>query len=305
MDNLHNYYTLDSYLKQLYHSKVFKVSLSGHFSCPNRDGTIGTGGCLFCTEQGAGEFAGSVHDSLATQFSKGKALLHQKWPNAKYIAYFQANTNTYAPLSTLKSLFEEAITLDPNIVALSIATRPDCLSDEVITYLATLNQQTPVWIELGLQTIHYATREAMHIGYPLSLFDEMVGKLRAHNLQVIVHIINGLPNETKAMMCETVQHLNHLNIQGIKIHALYLTTTSMLGQQYLQAPFSLLSLEDYVDVVSSQLTYLDPRIVVHRLTGDPPRKDTIGLMWVMNKKVVLNEIDKKMRLLNYHQGCKK
>ncbi|MFA7127369.1 MAG: TIGR01212 family radical SAM protein, partial [Bacilli bacterium] len=222
----HYYNTLDSYLKNTYQSKVFKVPLSGPFSCPNRDGTIGVGGCAFCTDKASGEFAGNRQEPLSIQFEKIKTALHQKWKVAKYIVYFQANTNTYAPLYVLKQLFEEAICLDKDIVAISIATRPDCLKDEVIKYLAELNQRIPVWIELGLQTIHETTRQTMRIGYFMDVFSEAVTKLHAHHIDVVVHIINGLPNETKEMMLETARALNQYPLQGIKIHSLYLSTDS-------------------------------------------------------------------------------
>lgn len=301
----HLYYTLDSYLKQQYHSKVFKVSLSGPFSCPNRDGSIGTGGCLFCSDKASGEFAGDRQDSLKTQFEQGKALLHQKWKDAKYIVYFQANTNTYAPLPILQALFEEAILLDPNIVAISIATRPDCLPLEVLEYLALLNQKIPVWIELGLQTIHESTRKAMHIGYPLSTFDEAVWALHERGIAVIAHIINGFPQETKEDMLETARVLNRYPLQGVKIHSLYITRDSDIGKLYNEHPFPLLSLEEYVEIVACQLSLLNPDFVIHRINGDPPLKTLIAPKWATKKFIVMNEIDKYMRKNQLYQGSKK
>lgn len=300
----HRYYSLDQYLKNRFQSKVFKVALNGNFSCPNRDGTLSTKGCIFCSESGSGDFAGSIEDSLDIQFYKIKAMMHQKWPDAKYIAYFQANTNTYAPLEKLKTIYEQVIDLDPNIVCLSIATRPDTLSDDILDYLAILNQKIPVWIELGLQTIHEPTAIYINRGYPLSTFHEAMEKLQQRNIETIVHIINGLPNETKDDMLATIEYLNKRNIQGIKIHSLYIQKDTELGNIYLSNPFPLLSLEAYVDIVCEQIALLNPNVIIHRISGDAPRNKLIAPLWSLKKFVVMNEIDKRMRVLDYHQGIK-
>jgi|SRR5690554_5875277 len=300
----HKYYTLNHHLKTRFKRKVFKVSLNGNFTCPNRDGTISHSGCIFCSEKGSGDFAGDVNKSLLDQFNDVRTKIHKKWPKAAYIAYFQANTNTYAPLGKLKILFEKAISLDKDIVALSIATRPDSISDAVIAYLSKLNKKIPVWIELGLQTIHQKTANFINRGYELNVFNETVKKLRQANLEVVVHIINGLPNETKEMMIETVKYLNEFDIQGIKIHSLYIQENTILGNIYQAKPFKILSLDEYVDIVCEQLAYLKPNIVVHRINGDAPREQFIAPKWSLKKLVAMNEIDKLMKKRDYIQGCK-
>ena len=300
----HHYNTLDEYLKAKYHAKVFKVALNGDFSCPNRDGTISNKGCIFCSEKGSGDFAGDKHDSLEVQFNTVKNIILKKWPQALYIVYFQANTNTYAPLAKLKQLFEKAITLDPKIVAISIATRPDCLSEEIIAYLNDLNKRIPVWIELGLQTIHKETAKFINRGYSLSIFEKAVQDLRKCHINTIVHIINGLPNETKEMMIETVKYLNHLDIQGVKIHSLFILKNTILGNIYQNNPFKVLSQEEYVDIVCEQIAYLKQNIIIHRLNGDAPKDLLIAPWWSVKKFVVMNEIDKEMKRRNYYQGCK-
>lgn len=300
----HQYYTLDSYLKKVFNKKVFKVSLNGNFSCPNRDGTLSYEGCYFCSEKGSGEFAGNKYDPLKIQFKNVKDIIHHKWPEASYIVYFQANTNTYGPLSKLKTLFEEAITLDKDIVAISIATRPDCMNEEIINYLSELNQRIPVWIELGLQTIHQKTADFINRGYQLPTFVNAVRLLRAHHLLTIVHIINCLPYETKEMMLETISFLNTLDIQGIKIHSLCITKNTKLGKIYQDKPFKIYTLEEYVDIVVDELALLRPDIVVHRLSADTAKDELIAPLWSLKKFVVMNEIDKEMRKRKYFQGCK-
>lgn len=302
--NQHRYYTLNYYLLNRFKRKVFKVALNGNFTCPNRDGTISTKGCIFCSEKGSGDFAGDVNEPLATQFNTIRAIIHQKWKDAAYIVYFQANTNTYAPLDRLKKLYEEAINLDENIVAISIATRPDAISDEVINYLGELNKKIPVWIELGLQSIHQKTANFINRGYQLDVFTSTVSKLRQQNLEVIVHIINGLPYETKEMMLETINFLNQCDIQGIKIHSLYILENTILGKIYHTNPFPILSLEEYVDIVTEQLALLRADIVVHRINGDAPKEDLIAPLWSQKKFIVMNEIDKEMKKRDYYQGCK-
>lgn len=300
----HRYNALDEYLKSKYQSKVFKVALNGDFSCPNRDGTISKDGCIFCSEKGSGDFAGDKADSLTIQFKMVKDIIHQKWPKALYIAYFQANTNTYAPLDKLKNLFEEAINLDPNIVVISIATRPDCLDDEIIAYLSDLNKRIPVWIELGLQSIHEKTAKFINRGYTLQVFNNVIIKLNKANIDVIIHIINGLPYETKDMMLETVQYLNQFKIQGIKIHSLFVLKNTILGKMYENKPFKMLTLAKYVDIVCEQLAILNSDVIIHRVNGDAPRELLIAPLWSLKKLVVMNEIDKEMKLRNYYQGCK-
>jgi hypothetical protein len=300
----HRYYYLDYYLREKYHCKVFKVALNGNFSCPNRDGSISTKGCLFCSEKGSGDFAGNPNDPLNSQFQIIKGVTGQKWKDAKYIAYFQANTNTYGPIEKIIDLAEQAIKLDPDIVAISLATRCDCLSEAVLNYLGMLNQRIPVWVELGLQTIHPETMEAMNLGYDLPTFQKAVNDLRLRNIDVIAHIIDGLPGETKAMMLETAQFLNSQDIQGLKIHSLFVLKNTPLGDEYLKKPFPILTMEEYVDIVSEQLAILNDRIVIHRVSGDAPVDDLIEPQWSTKKLVVMNEIDKAMKRKKYTQGCK-
>jgi uncharacterized protein len=297
-----HYNTLSNYYKNIFQKKVFKIALNGGFTCPNVDGTVSVGGCTFCSALGSGDFAGEPHKPLKEQFEDIKKMMHQKWEDGFYIAYFQANTNTHAPLIKLKSLFEEAISLDPKIVMLSIATRCDALPDDVIFYLASLNQHIKVQIELGLQTVHEETAMLINRGHDLKCFNEVVKKLRQNHLEVVVHIINGLPNETKEMMIETVKHLNKLDIQGIKIHMLHIMQHTKMGMDYLIKPWPILSLEAYVDIVVEQILWLNKKIIIHRLTGDAPSDLLITPEWTRKKFVVMNEIDKKLRKLNLYQG---
>lgn len=301
-NNQHKYYTLDTYLKNKYSSKVFKVALNGNFTCPNRDGTISKNGCIFCSESGSGDFAGNKCDPLKKQFSEVCKIIHKKWPDALYIAYFQANTNTYKPIDELKKLYEEAISLDKNIVALSIATRPDCLNDEIIDYLSVLNKKIPIWIELGLQTINDTTAKIINRGYNLDVFDTAVKKLQEENIEVIVHIINGLPNETENDMINTVKYLNMLNINGIKIHSLFILKNTELANMYYNNMVKVLSLNEYVKIVSEQLAYLNSNIVIHRINGDAPKNLLIEPQWSIKKLVIMNEIDKYMKKNNLYQG---
>lgn len=300
----HRYNALDYHLKTKYGKKVFKISLNGNFTCPNRDGKVGTGGCIFCSAKGSGDFAGSRHEPLKTQFDKIKAIMERKWPDGLYIPYFQANTNTYAPLSKLKALYEEALACDPKIVALSIATRCDCLESEVLDYLEELNGRIPIWMELGLQTAHPETMEFLNLGYDLQTFQWAVHELNKRGIEVIAHIINGLPGETKEMMLETVKFINALPINGVKIHSLFIMKNTQLGKMYLEKPFPVLSLEEYAEIVSEQLALLREDIVIHRVSGDAPREELLAPLWTRKKLVVMNEIDRRMRKLDYHQGCK-
>lgn len=298
----HRYYTLDFYLKERFNSKVFKVALNGNFTCPNRDGKVSYNGCIFCSPSGSGDFAGKPTDSLKIQFDSIKEIIHQKWPNALYIAYFQANTNTYKPLSELKELFETTISLNKNIVALSIATRPDCLPDDVIEYLGELNKKIPIWIELGLQTSNDETGKLINRGYNLDVFTDAVKRLRTKNIETIVHIINGLPNETENEMYQTINYLNSLDIQGIKIHSLFVLKNTVLAEMYHNNQFKILTQEEYVRITANQIAMLRDDIVIHRINGDAPKDLLIAPEWSIKKLVVMNEIDKYMRENNLYQG---
>jgi len=300
--NEKNYNTLSNYYKTKYGQKVFKISLNGGFTCPNIDGTVAVGGCSFCSVLGSGDFAGLKTDDLATQFIKIKSMMLNKWHEGLYIAYFQANTNTHAPLSRLKELFETAITLDEKIVMLSIATRPDCLPDDVLDYLAELNTRMPVQVELGLQSIHETTAQLINRAHSLACFDQAVKRLRERNIEVVVHIINGLPYETSDMMLETILHLNKLDIQGLKIHMLHIMKKTKMGQAYLKEPWDLLTLDAYIEVVVNQIRHLRDDIIIHRISGDAPANMLLAPIWTKKKLVVSNELDKALRKLNAYQG---
>ena len=302
-DSNKRYYTLDYYYKHKFGCKVFKVSLDAGFTCPNKDGTVGTGGCIYCSKSGSAEYAGDRKDDLVTQFNKVKDMMLNKWPNAKYIGYFQANTNTYAPVSVLKEKYETILKL-PNVVGLSIGTRCDAISDECLDYLSELNKKTFLTIELGLQTIHERTSILINRCHSLECFENMVKKLRERNINVVVHIINGLPYETHDMMIDTVKYLSKLDIQVIKIHALSILKDTKLETMYNETHFKLLSREEYINIVCDQLEYLREDIVVHRITGDPKVSDLIEPNWLIKKVTILNDIDKEMKRRNSFQGIK-
>ena len=298
----HRYYTLDYYLKKRFNSKVFKVALNGGFTCPNRDGTISYNGCIFCSKEGSGEFGGKRGDPLSKQFKEVKDIISLKWKNAKYIVYFQANTNTYAKTEYLRKLYYEAIGLDRGIVAISIATRPDCLEDDVIDLLSEINEKIPVIIELGLQTANDTTAKLINRGYKREVFTDAVKRLREKNIEVVTHIINGLPGESSKDMLETINYLNSLDIQGIKIHSLFVLKGTVLEQMYNNKEFELLSMKDYIDITVQQLCLLRSDIVVHRISGDAPIGELVAPLWSVKKLVVMNEIDKKMKKDNLYQG---
>lgn len=297
------YHTLNYHLKKKFNAKVFKVSLNAGFSCPNMDGTVGYGGCIYCSKTGSGEFGGNINDDLVTQFYDIKNKMSRKWPDSKYIAYFQARTNTYAPVSVLKEKYESVLNID-NVVGLFIATRCDAISDSVLDYLEELNKRTYLVVELGLQTIHESTSKLINRCHSLEQFDEMVKKLRDRNIEVVVHIINGLPYESKEMMLDTVRHLNKLGIDGIKIHMLNIVRDTPLEVMYERNKFHILSKEEYIDIVVSQLEILDPSVVIHRITSDPDPKTLVGPDWLVKKFCVLNDIDKEMVKRDTYQGSK-
>ena len=302
-DTNKRYYTLDYFYKHKFNSKVFKVSLNAGFTCPNKDGTVGTGGCIYCSKTGSGEYGGDRTKDLVTQFNEVKDMMLKKWPEAKYIGYFQANTNTYAPVNILKEKYETILKL-PNVVGLSIGTRPDAISDECLDYLEELNKRTFLTIELGLQTIHERTSILINRCHTLECFTDMVSNLRKRNINVVVHIINGLPYETHDMMIETVKYLSKLDIQGIKIHALSILKDTALEKMYNETHFHIMSRDEYINTVCDQLEYLREDIVIHRLTGDPSTDDLVEPNWLIKKTTILNDIDKEMARRNSYQGIK-
>lgn len=297
------YHTFNYYLKTKYNHKIAKISLNASFSCPNRDGTISYGGCLFCSDSGSGDFAGNPCDDLMLQFDKVSAMMNQKWPNCKYIAYFQANSNTYGPLSKLKETFEPFVS-KKDVVGIDIATRPDCLTDEIIDYLDDLNKRTDLWVELGLQTIHEASATWFNRGYALPVFETALNKLREKNINVCVHIINGLPVETPEMMLETAKYLGTKDIQGLKIHMLYALKESRIANYMESHLLSFMEREDYIQLVVNQLEYIPGHVIIQRLTGDGKQDDLYGPLWSIKKVTILNDITKKMKLLDTYQGVK-
>lgn len=297
------YHTLDYYYKNRFHEKVFKVSLDAGFSCPNIDGTVGYNGCIYCSKLGSGEFAGNKQEPIEVQFNKVKEIMLKKWPNAKYIGYFQAHTNTYAKVEKLNELYTKILN-EPGVIGLNIATRPDAITEECLDYLTELNKKTYLTIELGLQTTNEKTSKLINRCHTLTCFEEMVKKLRERNIDVVVHIINGLPYETKEDMIKTAKYLNSLDIQGIKIHMLSILKDTPLEKLYEKEHFKMLTKEEYIDIVTDQLELLRPDIVIHRITGDPKVDDLVEPNWLVKKFCVLNDIDKEMAKRNTYQGKK-
>lgn len=297
------YRSLDYMLKERFGEKVYKLTLNGGMSCPNRDGTLGTRGCIFCSAGGSGDFAGDSCQSITSQIEQQKAQIRQKRPVGKFIAYFQAYTNTYAPVDYLRAIFTEAIS-HPEIIALSIGTRPDCLKQDVLDLLEELNRQKPVWVELGLQTIHESTAAYIRRGYPLSCFDTAVNHLHDRELEVIVHTILGLPWETPGQVLETISYLNRLPIQGIKLQLLHVLKGTDLAADYLAGKFQVLTLAEYLDLLITCLEHLSPDIVIHRVTGDGPGELLIAPQWSSAKRTVLNELHHRMKVENTWQGKK-
>lgn len=297
------YYAFDYYLKQTFGEKIYKLALDGGMSCPNRDGTLSLGGCSFCSEGGSGDFAEPVCISVTEQIEKAKKLVAKKIQKGHYIAYFQSFTNTYAPCDYLERLFLEALE-HPDIVALSIGTRPDCLPPDVITMLSRLNTKKPVWVELGLQTIHETTAIDINRGYALPCFEQAVTELKAAGLTVIVHVILGLPKESRDMMLETVRYLGSMNppIDGIKLQLLHVLKGTRLAALYEAEPFPMMSMEEYISLILDCIRILPPHIVIHRLSGDGPKKLLIEPAFSSNKRLLLNSISKAFKTTGAYQG---
>ena len=295
------YHTLNYFYKNKFGIKVFKLSLNAGFTCPNLDGTKGYGGCIYCSKTGSGEFGGDKLKSLTEQVSDMKKIVNKKNIPCKYIGYFQARTNTYAPVEILKKRYEEVLAC-PDIIGLNIATRCDAITDECLDYLEELNKKTFLTIELGLQTIHSKTSLLINRCHTLDEFDDMVRKLRERHINVVIHIINGLPNETEEMMLETARHLNKLDIQGIKIHMLHIIKDTEMAKLYMDKNFHVLTKEEYIDIVIKQLEILDPKIVINRITSDPDKEMLLEPAWLIDKCQLLNDIDKEMKKRNTYQG---
>lgn len=296
------YYSLNYFFKKTFGEKVMKITLDGGFTCPNRDGKISFGGCTFCSSRGSGEFSGNRLKSISQQFQEQKIMMKKKWNSNKYIAYFQAYTNTYASVEYLKNLYDEALKQD-GVIGLSIGTRPDCLSDEIIDLLCYYNEKTFLTIELGLQTSNDKTGELINRGHTSKCFEEGVKKLRKHNINIVTHVIFGLPNETEEDMMDTVKFSNNLDIQGIKYHLLYIIKNTKLYNQYLKDPtIYKLSREKYIELIGNALTITNPNIVIHRITGDAKREDIVTPLWSIKKWELLNSIHSHLNTNNLYQG---
>lgn len=288
------YLSFNKYLKDKFGQKVYKISLDGGFTCPNRDGKIDTRGCIFCSKGGSGDFAQNRDLSITEQIESGKKRVEKKIKSGKYIAYFQAFTNTYAPVETLRAKYSEAIN-HPDIVALSIATRPDCLGDDVIELLDEMNKIKPVFVELGLQTIHSDSAKYIRRGYSLEVYNEAVKKLKNIGVNIVVHIILGLPNESEEDMLESVKYVCQSQIDGIKLQLLHIIAGTDLAKDYEKGLFKALEFDEYVELIAKCVAIIPKNIVIHRLTGDGAKKDLIAPLWSADKKRVLNAINKALR----------
>lgn len=304
--NWHNrpYYSLDAYCKNTYGEKLYKIALNAGLTCPNRDGTLDFRGCIFCSAGGSGDFAVDIRSSIDEQLADGIKLFRGKQIGSRYIAYFQAYTNTYGPTSYLREIYEKA--LSSNIVCgISIATRPDCITEDVLTLLVDIQEKFPdkfVWIELGLQTIHEKSARFIRRGYDLSCFDTAVSALRDIQIPVVVHVIIGLPGETETDILQTIDYLNHSPIWGIKLQLLHVLKGTDLAALYEKGSVCVLSKEDYINILIHCLERLSPKIVIHRLTGDGPRESLLAPLWSLNKKDVLNSLHHEMKIRNTRQG---
>lgn len=296
------YHTLNYYFRQKFQAKVAKVSLNADFTCPNRDGTVATGGCIFCSAQGSGDFAGKAQDSLVTQFNEIKQVMINKWQTTKFVGYFQAYSNTYADLKTLEKYYD-TILAQEGVVGLHIATRADCLSDEIIELLVKYNEKTDLWVELGLQSSNDETAKFLNRGHTYVVFCDSVKRLRRAGIKVCVHIINGLINENYEQMIKTVTDLNELGIDGLKIHMLHIIKNTSLAKMHEKYNYQLLTREEYVKIVCDQLELLNEKVVIFRLTGDAGA-DLITPSWTIKKLCVLNEIDKELKKRNSYQGSR-
>ena len=288
-----SYYSINQYCRDTFGCKVYRIAINAGLTCPNRDGTLGSRGCIFCSAGGSGDFAQDPSLSVTAQIEAGKKRVASKTNDGKYIAYFQAFTNTYAPVEKLRVLFSEAVS-HPDIVALSVATRPDCLPEDVLSLLSELNEIKPVWVELGLQTVHERTAEYIRRGYPLSVYDEAVRNLRERNLEVITHVILGLPGETTEDMEETVRYVCNSGSTGIKLQLLHVLKGTDLAAEYEAGKVPVMSEDEYINLIVRLLQIIPKDMVIHRLTGDGAKKDLIAPLWSGNKKHVLNRLNQKL-----------
>lgn len=297
------YNALGPYLKSLFNIKIIKLSLDGGFTCPNRDGTLSNNGCIYCSELGSGDFAGSRTLDIEAQLEHQINLLKNKWPNGKYIAYFQSYTNTYASVELLKPLYYKALS-HPDVIGLAIATRPDCLPDETIQLLSDLNKETFLWVELGLQTIHEKTAHLINRQYSLKVFEKALSKLNKHQIKTVIHLIFGLPYENKKDMLQSVKYISTKNLFGIKLHLLHVLKNTQLAHMYNKSLFNILEKDEYINIIVDALEILPPEMTIHRLTGDAPWKDLIAPKWSTDKRGILNSIDAELKRRDSWQGKK-
>ena len=295
------YYSLNYFLRERFGQKVFKISLDGGFSCPNRDGKAGTGGCTFCSSKGSGDFAGNRKESISEQFHNIKLMMNKKWQSDKYIAYFQAYSNTYAPIDVLRSRYDEA-TNKEGVIALAIATRPDCIDDEIVELLAEYNKKLYVWVELGLQTSKEESAKHFNRGYTNEVFENAVNKLRSKGIDVVTHVIFGLPGEDRDDMLNSIKYATSKDIQGIKIHLLHLMKETKMVKDYESGLLKFLEMDEYIELVCESISIIPQNIVIHRLTGDAPRDQLIGPTWSLKKWEVLNAIDTELSKRDIYQG---
>ncbi len=295
------YHTLNYYYREIFNDKVFKVALDGGFSCPNRDGTISYGGCIYCSARGSGDFAGEKDKALKQQFEEVRMKMHKKWPHAKYIGYFQAFTSTYGPADELKEMYRTILN-EEGVVGISISTRPDCLSEEVLDVLEEISSETMLWVELGLQSIHEKTLKIINRGHDYQIFLESVNNLRKRNINVIVHIIINLPGESKAEMMETAKAISNLPVQGIKIHMLHLLKDTPMVKLHKKGQLNFMGKQEYIELIVDILEILPKEMVIHRLTGDGPPELLIEPLWTLKKWEVLNAIDQELKDRNSWQG---
>ena len=295
------YQTFNYYLKNKYHQKVAKVIIDGHFTCPNRDGKKGYGGCIYCSGKGSGDANTNIKEDILTQYEKNKKIMDKKWNNGLYIPYFQSFSNTYGPLEKIQNMIEPFLKKE-EVAEIAIATRCDCLDKEIIEYLNNISNIKPIWLELGLQTTNYKSAKLLNLGYNFDDLKKAIELLENTNINKCIHIINGLPYETEKDMLQTIKDINHLPFEAIKIHMLHVLKDTKLDILYNNNPFNILNKEEYIEIVVKQLELLKPEIIIERLTGDPIKKELIAPKWLLNKTIILNDIDKLMVKQDTYQG---
>lgn len=297
------FHTLNYELKHIFKEKIVKLSIDGGFTCPNRDGSVGTRGCIFCSESGSGDFTSGCHVSIPKQIEMQKQLLSEKWAQCKYIAYFQSFTSTYDTVPKLQEKYESALACE-GVVGLAIATRPDAITPEIVEYLKTLNQKTFLWVELGLQTIHENSAAFIRRGYPLAVFDKAFALLQAAGIKTVVHLIANLPGESSADFYKSIEYMAKIKPWGLKIHMLHILKSTDLENYYQLHPFEFMDADAYIELIGTAIEMLPPEIVIHRITGDGKKEDLIAPRWPLNKRYVLNGVDKYFRSHHSYQGIR-